>query len=115
MTGILSWIEQALERAHAVMVQHFVAVQNNPSTGMRECMPAIRAAAEISAFTKARVCAERAGVPDVIGLATEEVIALGATPLYSTCPTEDLYERHYLAAWAAVLHAARGIDHEPVT
>jgi hypothetical protein len=107
MLAIIGWIEGALERAHEVMVQHFVKVQDNPATGMRECASAIRAAAEISALTKAKLCAERDGLPDVIGLATEEVIALAATPVYSTCPTEDIYERHYLAAWASILHAAR--------
>jgi hypothetical protein len=107
MLAITVWIEDALAHAHGVMVQHFINVHDNPATGMRECAPAIQAAAAISALTKAKVCAERDGLPDVIGLATEELISLAATPAFSACPTEDIYERHYLAAWASILHAAR--------
>lgn len=107
MTVVLAWLDRAIAAAHEIMVQHFVKVQDNPATGMRECTNAIRAAAQLSAFKKARVCAERGGMPDMIGLATEEVIALAATPTWATVPTEDLYERYYLSAWACLLHAQR--------
>jgi hypothetical protein len=110
MATIFDWLNKGLTFAHEVMVQHFVKVQDNPATGMRDCAEAIRAAAQISAFGKAKVCAERGGVPDAIGLATEEVIALSALPHWDTTPTEDIYERHYLAAWAAILAAQRNGD-----
>ncbi len=87
MVAIVAWLEGALERAHAVMVRHFVRVTDDPATGMRECAEVIRAAAEISAFNKAKVCAERQGEPAMVGLATEEVIALAATPMRSPSVT----------------------------
>lgn len=107
MLGIQAWIEEALERAHEVMVQHFINVSDNPAIGMRECAAAIQAAATISALTKAKICVERNGLPDVVGLATEELIALAATRTVSAYSSEDIYERHYLAAWASILNAAR--------
>ncbi len=107
MVAIVAWLEAALERAHAVMVRHFVRVTDDPATGMRECAEVIRAAAEISAFNKAKVCAERQGEPAMVGLATEQVIALAATPMRSPSVTEDAFERFYLTAWATILHAAR--------
>lgn len=105
MVAIVAWLEGALERAHAVMVRHFVRVTDDPATGMRECAEVIRAAAEISAFNKAKVCAERQGESALIALATQQVIALSAKPTPSV--TEDAFERFYLAAWASVLRAAR--------
>ena len=107
--SMMSWLDAALERAHGVMVKHFVKVQDDPATGMRDCADAIRAAAEISAFSKAKVCAERQGVSSVTNLATEEVIALAATPVRTASATEDTFERCYLAAWASLLHATRTV------
>lgn len=107
MDAIITWLNGALERAHTTMVGHFVKVQDNPATGMRECSPVIRAAAEISAYSKAKICAERQGIPSLIQLATEEVISLAATPVRTECVTEDVFERFYLAAWAILLHTTR--------
>lgn len=109
MVAIVAWLEAALERAHAVMVRHFVRVTDDPATGMRECAEVLRAAAEISAFKKAKICVERQGETAMVGLATEQVIALAATPMRSPSVTEDAFERFYLAAWASVLHAARTV------
>lgn len=107
MVAIVAWLEGALERAHSVMVRHFVRVTDDPATGMRECAEALRAAAEISAFKKAKVCVERQGESAMVELATEQVIALAATPMRSPSVTEDAFERFYLAACASVIHAAR--------
>jgi hypothetical protein len=73
---------------------------------MRECVDVIRAA-QISAVSKAKICIERQGEPAVVRLATEQVIALAATPAPSQSCTEDIFERFYLAAWAS---AARDED-----
>jgi hypothetical protein len=67
--SLIPWLDSALERAHAVVVGHFVKVQDNPATGMRECVDVIRPAAQISAFSKAKICIERQGEPSLVQFA----------------------------------------------
>ena len=107
MEPLIAWLDEALERAHATMVGHFTKVQDDPATGMRECAPVIRAAAEISAFNRAKACAQRQGLASVVALATEEVVALASTPTRTASATEDVFERCYLAAWATLLHVTK--------
>jgi hypothetical protein len=71
-----------------------------PATGRRECVDVIRAAAEISAFSKAKICIERQGEPSLVQFATEQVIALATTAAPTPSCTEDIVERFHLAAWA---------------
>ncbi len=100
------WLEGEIDTARDTLQRHYLRLAADPVGGMRECTDAMRAAARLATCIKAKVCLRKLGLAALLTLATEQVIALTATPALAANVIEDAFERLTLAAWARLLHVA---------
>lgn len=106
LEAIGAWLDAEIAAARAMLQRHALRLAGDPVVAMRESFDALRAAAQLTTCIKASACLHRRGLPALVTLATELVIALAATPPLVAHPLDDAFERFALATWARLLHVA---------